>query len=169
MTPPCVAVNPTALWKRPLLPLGGKLSPASLHRQPPLAGKPNLRGTTLMPRFHFAPAPPGTPISPVSLPGEPSTGPHLLSSWSKGIQKSWWFQLCHTNSRREAAWLIPAPRTWTLSISSWRGGEGLSQHHSVLWIFLPAMDRSDYRSTNLTVSRVRCAEHIYLSKVKLRR
>ena len=86
--PPCAAVNPTVLRKRLLLPLDGKLSPASPRRRPTLAGKPSLVGTTLVPPLCFAPAPPGTPISPVSLPGEPPMGPYLLPSQSKDMEHS---------------------------------------------------------------------------------
>jgi len=80
----------------------------------------------------------GTPISPVSLPGEPSSGPHLLPSRSKGIEHSENLVVpgfsCPFKKRSSPAHTHTAdadPRRLFLEVG------GLPQHHSVLWPFPP--------------------------------
>lgn len=95
-------------------------------------------------------------------------GPHRLPSWSKDIGHS---------ENRVSAFSHQFKKRSSLartrgcgSSASLLGGEGVFRNITQLCgYFLPAMDHSDYHRTNLTGSGVCCAEHIYLSKVKLRR
>lgn len=77
-------------------------------------------------------SPPGHP------PGEPSTGPHLLASWSKGIR--------HLENLVVSAFSRQFKKRSSLAHTRAEDADpqhlfleagGLSQHHSVLWMFPP--------------------------------
>lgn len=163
-------MNPMALRKRLLLPLDGKLSPASPRRRPPPAGKLSLGETTLVPHFSLLPHALGHPSALyLCLENHPRGISSHHGEKAPDIQKTWSFQLFHTNSRREAAWLTPVLRTWT-PLFGHAGGGGGGFFHSIAQLcgcFLPPLDRYDHCRTNLTRSGVHCAKHIYPSKVKL--